>query len=132
MLTVYYDGKCGLCRREIEHYQRLVTQRSIAGFDWVDVASSPARAAEINVSHVEALRALHVQTSTGDVVSGADAFIVIWKQLPGVWSVLGRFTALPGIYFLASHIYHVFAAWRFSRLEHCQLALKTERQQQVT
>jgi predicted DCC family thiol-disulfide oxidoreductase YuxK len=26
MITVFYDGKCGLCRREIEYYKRIALE----------------------------------------------------------------------------------------------------------
>ncbi|MDG1286309.1 MAG: DCC1-like thiol-disulfide oxidoreductase family protein [Rickettsiales bacterium] len=34
MLTVYYDGKCGLCNKEIRYYQRIAP---VGVFLWVDV-----------------------------------------------------------------------------------------------
>ena len=34
-LTIYYDGSCPLCRREIAFYRRL---RATMRLDWVDVS----------------------------------------------------------------------------------------------
>ena len=38
MITVFYDGKCNLCSKEIKYY------KSIAGenvFNWFDIANDP-------------------------------------------------------------------------------------------
>ena len=56
MLTVYYDGKCGLCRREIEYYKRVAPADR---FVWFDIATDPGSLADLNISQADALRRLH-------------------------------------------------------------------------
>ena len=121
MLTVYYDGKCGLCRREIEYYKR-IAPRDI--FLWQDIANDPAGLADLDVSQEEALRRLHARDAAGNVYVGVAAFIAIWQGL-NYWRYLALICKMPLLNALVSFVYNRFADYRFSRLAHCQLASRT-------
>lgn len=122
MITVFYDGICGLCRREIAHYQRITPQGI---FTWVDITADPSVTQHIGISYADGLRALHATDATGKLHVGVDAFLLIWRQMPR-WRVLAAMVALPVIRPLASLAYRAFAAWRFRRLTHCQIARSAE------
>ena len=118
MLTVYYDGKCGLCRREIEYYKRVApTDR----FVWLDIATDPAGLADLNISQADALRRLHALDSSGNTYVGVAAFIAIWQGL-NYWRYLAMIIKLPLLQSSAAFLYDRFADYRFSRLTHCQIA----------
>ena len=121
MLTVYYDGKCGLCRREIEYYRRIAPP---GGFLWQDIANDPSSLADLDVSQADALRRLHARDATGTVYVGVAAFIAIWQGL-NYWKYLALIVKLPLLKTIASVVYDRFADYRFSRLTHCQLASRT-------
>ena len=121
MLTVYYDGKCGLCRREIEYYKRVAP----AGrFDWLDIATDPAGLTDLDVSQADALRRLHARDSFGNIYVGVAAFIAIWHGL-NYWRYLAMMINLPLLRPVAAFAYDRFADYRFSRLTHCQIAART-------
>lgn len=122
MITVFYDGKCGLCSREINHYRKIAPPNI---FDWQDITESNERLQQEGISLVNGLKILHAKDTQGQLHLGVDAFILIWKQLKR-WQVLAKFIALPLIYPLAKFAYHCFAKWRFARLAHCQLAKQEE------
>ena len=119
MITVYFDGKCGLCSKEIRYYQR-IAPRGI--FEWHDIATDPAPLSSLGISQETALRSLHVTDDQGKLHQGADAFIAIWRHLRGwYWlSLLGR---MPIIRPLARFGYNCFADYRFRKLPHCQIYL---------
>ena len=121
MLTVYYDGKCGLCRREIEYYKRVAPP---GGFLWRDIANDPNCLADLDVSQADALRRLHARDAAGTVYVGVAAFIAIWQGL-NYWKYLALIFKLPLLKAIASIVYNRFADYRFSRLTHCQLASRT-------
>ena len=121
MLTVYYDGKCGLCRREIEYYKRVAPPNR---FLWQDIANDPSSLADLGVSQSDALRRLHARDAAGTVYVGATAFIAIWQYL-NYWRYLALICKLPLLKALASFVYDRFADYRFSRLTHCQLASRS-------
>ena len=56
---------------------------------------------------------------------GVDAFLVIWMKLEN-WFYLGKFVGLPGVKHVAYIFYDMFSRYRFSRLEHCQVALNED------
>lgn len=112
MITVFYDGKCGLCRREIAHYRQIAP----AGrFDWVDITTTPKPFTALGLRVEDGLRVLHARDGSGRLHRGVDAFIAIWSGLPRWW-VLGRLGTLPLIHPLLIFAYRRFADWRFKRL----------------
>ena len=116
MIKVYFDGKCALCSKEINYYQRIVPE---GVFEWLDIATDPSLLEGLGISHREALKRLHVQDSAGTIKTGINAFQVIWEQLPN-WRILGRITGVPGIYHFLEYLYVLFADYRFERLDHCK------------
>jgi len=119
MVEVFFDGKCGLCSKEIRYYQRIAPANR---FIWQDIAHDPQPLAKLGLSQAEALKYLHVRDKTGQLYIGLDAFIVIWLNLPKGWRYLAFISRLPILHFLGSFLYRRFAAYRFARLSHCQLA----------
>ncbi len=119
MINVYYDGKCGLCAREIKYYASIAPE---GVFGWHDITKDSSGLEALNIDYVTGLKRLHAVDDQGDIHVGADAFILMWREL-GKWKYLATFVALPGIRQIAGLLYGWFAGFRFSRLGHCQLAL---------
>lgn len=119
MITVFYDGLCGLCSREIAYYRRLSPRAPIA---WHDIARDPAPLEARGISQADGLYFLHAEDASGQMHIGLDAFVLIWRQLAG-WRLLAAFVRLPGMHGTADRLYRWFAAYRFKRLGHCQAAL---------
>lgn len=88
-LTVYYDGACPLCAREIEAYRR---QRGADSIVWIDAARCERGALGTDLRRDDALARLHVRRTDGTLVSGAAAFAALWQQLPAL-GTLGRLAA---------------------------------------
>jgi len=85
-LTVFYDGACPLCRREISFYQRRDGAESVR---WIDVSRSPAGEVAPGLSRDAALARFHVRDAAGRITSGGPAFAKLWEALPA-FAVLGR------------------------------------------
>ena len=84
--VVFYDGGCPVCRREIAYYRRLDARERV---DWRDIHAEPEAVDGSGVTWEEAMARLHVLDCRGELRSGADAFTVIWDELPG-WRWLAR------------------------------------------
>ena len=123
MITVFYDGKCGLCSKEINYYRKIAPTGT---FSWQDITECADDLKKEGISLSEGLKLLHVKDEEGLMHVGVDAFILIWKQLRW-WRILANFVKLPIIRQSANIIYNHFASWRFKRLKHCQLAAKQEK-----
>jgi predicted DCC family thiol-disulfide oxidoreductase YuxK len=90
--AVYYDGACPICSREIALYQRLsdgMAERPV----FENVAGADASLPE-GVSREAALARFHVRLGSGEVVSGAAAFIALWRATPR-FRLLGRLASIP-------------------------------------
>ena len=106
-LTVYFDGACPLCRREIAHYQRV---DSAAALCFVDV-SAPGAPTPVGVDRHLALARFHVLAGDGRVVSGAAGFVELWSLLPG-WRWAARLARVPGVLWLLELGYRLFLPLR--------------------
>jgi predicted DCC family thiol-disulfide oxidoreductase YuxK len=112
MITVFYDGKCGLCRREIAYYIRIAPEYV---FEWIDITVAPETFIALGYPVANGLKALHVRDATGVMHIGVDGFIIIWQQLAR-WRALAFVVRLPIIHPVARRLYAVFATWRFKKL----------------
>ncbi len=104
VFTVYFDGACPLCRREIGFYRR---RRGAERIRWVDVGRSACEVVDDDLCRREALSRFHVRLADGRLVSGARAFAELWSQLPG-WRALGRCARLPAVTPLLEAAYRAF------------------------
>jgi predicted DCC family thiol-disulfide oxidoreductase YuxK len=100
--TIYYDGACPVCSREIAHYRGSKGAERLAFVD-VSAAGDPAP----DLPREIALARMHVRLANGQLVSGAAAFSALWRSLPG-WRWLGRFAGLPGVRQVAEWGYRGF------------------------
>ena len=118
LIKVFYDGKCGLCSKEINYYKKIAPKNT---FEWYDIATNQKYLKHIKVSQYDALMYLHVLDKQSNLKIGVDAFISIWSQLK-FWNLLSILIKVPLIYSLTKLMYKVFARYRFKKLAHCQIA----------
>lgn len=78
--TVYFDGACPVCRREIALYRRGAGAEAVC---WVDASACPPEALGAQLSREAALARLHLRQADGRLVQGAAAFLALWSALPG-------------------------------------------------
>lgn len=64
MIQVFYDGKCGLCSKEINHYKKIAPKNI---FQWIDVNDSKVNFDKQPFDKVEALKFLHVKDNNGNI-----------------------------------------------------------------
>lgn len=105
-LTVYFDGSCPLCRREIAIYRRLPQAQWV---DWVDVSAGPDLGDLLSCE--AAMARFHVRDGQGRLFSGAAAFSRMWRVFPG-WRWLGWLSAWPPLSWLFELAYRLFLPWR--------------------
>ena len=77
--TVYFDGACPVCRREISLYQRGSGAQAVC---WVDASACPPEALGGDLPREQALARLHLRQPDGRLVQGAAAFLALWSALP--------------------------------------------------
>ncbi len=80
-LTVYFDGSCPLCAREIAFYRRRCAGDAAR---WVDVSRESPAALGAGLTRDQALERFHVRRADGTLCSGADAFTELWAEMPGM------------------------------------------------
>jgi predicted DCC family thiol-disulfide oxidoreductase YuxK len=77
-LTVWFDGGCPLCRREIALMRRLDRRSAI---DFVEIATLGDGSCPVD--RAELLARFHAREN-GRMLSGAAAFAAIWRAIPAL------------------------------------------------
>jgi predicted DCC family thiol-disulfide oxidoreductase YuxK len=104
--TVYYDGACPLCQREIALYQGLEGADAIV---WHDVSTTGTDADDLATR--DAMARFHVRRADGSLVSGARGFFEVMKTIPRLrW--LGYALSVPPIPWIAEGAYRLFLPLR--------------------
>lgn len=89
-VTVWFDGGCPLCRREIAWMQRLDWRGRI---HFVDLTRAEDAACPLDRG--ELLARFHAREN-GRLLDGAAAFAAMWRAIPLFWP-LGQLARLPGV-----------------------------------
>ena len=106
-ITLFYDGLCPLCSREIAHYRAKAVGESLR---FVDITDSKFDAAEHGLDAKRIYRTMHVKV--GDELRvGVDAFIAVWNAIPS-YRWLAKTARLPGLHTAFAVGYYIFALAR--------------------
>lgn len=111
-LTVIYDGGCPLCSREILHYQKFKSLKTIQWLDLTKEAEKLER--EFGIQPLDALAQFHVMDGNRQWHKGADGFVLLWQALP-YYRWLARFCIATHLLPLLRWGYAHFAAGHFKR-----------------
>lgn len=106
--TLYYDGACPLCSREMNALRRCTS----GDLSLVDIHDLPA----LNHTHVDKhtlLQTLHIQTSDGEWVTGISANVLAWQYT--TYGVFFRWLEWPLIKPVARFIYTYWAKVRYQK-----------------
>ncbi len=108
MDTLYYDGKCSLCLREISALARLKNGclQLVDAHSYEPAPGEPTRESML-------LR-LHLKTAEGNWLSGVDATVTAWSHTR--WGFLFRPLRWPLLAPLADRAYDYWARRRFDGL----------------
>jgi len=101
--TVLFDGSCPLCTAEIGLYRDRDGEGRLC---LVDV-SAPNAALPEGLDREAAMARFHVIAPNGQLLSGAAAFIEVWRALRG-WRWLAGLASLPGVEPVLEVAYRVF------------------------
>lgn len=105
--TVYFDGACPLCSVEIDYYR---CQAGAEALQFVDVSGDPVTGCS-DLTRDDALKRFHIRRPDGTLVSGAAAFVGIWRLLPG-WAWAARLASVPGMLVVLEVFYRLFLTFR--------------------
>jgi predicted DCC family thiol-disulfide oxidoreductase YuxK len=104
MVTVWFDGGCALCTREISLMRKLDKKRAIS---FVDITAEGS-VCPINPS--ELLARFHAQEN-GVMLSGAAAFAAMWRAIP-LLRPLGLVARNPFVLSVLERLYIMFLRHR--------------------
>jgi predicted DCC family thiol-disulfide oxidoreductase YuxK len=78
LVTVWFDGACPLCRREIALMRRLDRRGALR---LIDVSGATTACP---LDRATLLARFHAQVDDGPLLVGAAAFAAVWRALPGL------------------------------------------------
>jgi predicted DCC family thiol-disulfide oxidoreductase YuxK len=116
-LTVFFDGACPICDREIALMRRLNRRRRLA---FCDFSRPDYDTASINISPAELGRVIHARWADGNVITGVEVFRAMWDAV-GL-GVLARLSRLSLVEPLVLNAYAWFARnrlWLTGRSHAC-------------
>ena len=109
-VTVFYDGSCILCSREIDLYRR---KNHEGRLEFVDISAPGFDPAAYGKTREEFMDQLHVRDAEGRFFVGVDAFPAIWRALPdAAYRLLADVATFPGVHLAATLGYLVFSRLR--------------------
>lgn len=103
-VTVWYDGDCPLCAREIAMMRRLDSRSAIAFVDLHSPDGCP-------LDRDEMLQRFHAREAGEPIVSGAAAFAAMWRAIP-LLRPLGLVARIGPVLWLLERAYRGFLVIR--------------------
>ena len=107
--VVLYDGQCGFCSRWVKYWAETLRRH---GFEIASL-DEPWVAEKIKMPHEELLTDVRLLTIDGQLISGADVYLYVTRQIWWAWPFYAIFS-LPGF----NRLIHVGYRW-FARNRYC-------------
>jgi|TARA_B110000285_G_scaffold139897_1_gene156547 predicted DCC family thiol-disulfide oxidoreductase YuxK len=108
-VKVYFNNSCNICRAEINLYKK----QNIEDIEWVDITDNKAAEIETQKDDKALLRRLHIKDGE-KIISGAEAFLLVWKKIPK-YKFLYIFFKTPLIFSLFSFFYEIAAFFLYHK-----------------
>jgi len=105
--VIFFDGSCPLCRSEMGLYSDRDTSGVLC---LVDVSKVNVTLPE-SLDREKAMARFHVIAQDGRMLSGAAAFIEVWRHLRG-WRWAAKVASLPGLELVLECAYRIFLKLR--------------------
>jgi predicted DCC family thiol-disulfide oxidoreductase YuxK len=113
---ILYDGGCGFCFRWVHFWKKVVEP---IGFAIKDLQSAYAEG-NLRISQQNMLDDILVLTRTGELASGANAYLYVARRIWWAWPFYAVFS-LPGFNRALWHGYRWFNRNRYRISRHCPL-----------
>ena len=117
---ILYDGECGFCFHWVHLWQSVVEAR---GFALKDLQSA-SYDGSLQVSPDKLLDDILVLTSSGNLETGADAYLFVARQIWWAWPFYALFR-LPGFHWMLWRGYRWFNRNRYRISRHCPVPRQT-------
>lgn len=92
-ITVFYDGDCPLCTKEVIRWKQASFDCDV---DWFNISGHDDELRTRGIDPRQALLQLHTQTDDGRILVSIDSYALLLKQLKH-WRWLGVIMSLPVI-----------------------------------
>ena len=124
MLSVFYDGRCGLCDREIAFYRQHADADSVL---WLDIWQQADALQAAGLTQAQCLQELHLIDEELQLHTGVDAFLLLWQTVPKLRG-LAKLARFAPFRLLLVWGYKLFLVWykRQAHVQACLLADKKE------
>jgi predicted DCC family thiol-disulfide oxidoreductase YuxK len=103
-LTVYFDGDCPICRREIDLMNIFNRKKHLA---FIDFSASSYLPAEYGLSPCKLGQVIHARWADGTLITGIEVFREMWEAI-GL-RALARLARRPTINKILVRVYDWFA-----------------------
>lgn len=113
---VLYDGNCGFCFRWVHFWKKVLERR---GFGLKDLQSASTDGT-LRVSQENLLDDIRVVTPSGQLESGANAYLYVARRIWWAWPFYAIFR-LPGCNWILWQGYRWFNRNRYRISRHCPL-----------
>lgn len=117
-IYVFFDGKCGICLKEINYYKK---KDKNSCFEWIDVNHEKNKLDTYGISYTDSLKFLHVIDRDDRVVIGVEAFLIIWNEFK-YWRAFSKIINFKPIKYIITMSYNIWAKRRYKKLKYkCDL-----------
>jgi predicted DCC family thiol-disulfide oxidoreductase YuxK len=106
MLSLFYDGQCGLCTKSIGVLKMLDWRKRLRFVDIHDEAERAQYAPDLQMADLD--KSMHIRTSFGRTYKGFSAFRRLTWTLP-LLRPLAPFLYIPGVKFIGDRVYRSIA-----------------------
>ena len=110
-ITVFYDGACPLCTREVEKWRGAPFNCQV---EWFDITEQDEVLLAEGIDPQFALLELHTKTSDGVIRTSIESYALLLAQLPR-WQWLGSLMSLPVVKPLLKSFYDFLTKVRLKK-----------------